>query len=229
MATIPTTALALTTETTKLTMSSIEIAGLTSKLHSHIIRDIKVQFAELYDLQKDDPNLSHQLKQYVVINYDNRGYVQSIELNKEQTLVLISGYSAKLRFAIIRRWQELEQSTATAAPSLTRKEVLLLALQAEERAEKAEANIKLLTHQGKLYTVTEIAKEIGLKSAQQLNAIMHNKKLQYKLNGTWVLRSEYADFGYVSIKQQEINGHIVYDRKFTGLGRDWLLREFNKC
>lgn len=101
----------------------------------------------------------------------------------------------------------------------------------EERQARLEAE-KLrdkLIHQNKLYTTSEIAKELGLKSANKLNQLLAEKKIQYKQNKTWLLYSKYADCGYVSIKQDILdNGHIIYDRKWTGKGRDFILNLFKE-
>lgn len=71
--------------------------------------------------------------------------------------------------------------------------------------ETATKTIEKLTHVGKLYTATEIAKELGLRSAEQLNKELEEMNIQYKVNNTWVLRSWYADKGYTSIKQMELD------------------------
>lgn len=63
----------------------------------------------------------------------------------------------------------------------------------------------MLTHQNKLYTSLEIAKELNLKSANELNKILEENKVQYKVNGTWVLTSKYSDKGYTSIKQSVLD------------------------
>ena len=97
-----------------------------------------------------------------------------------------------------------------------------------ERKLLQEQNQRLI-HCSKLYTSTEIAKELGLKSAIALNNILADRKIQFKQNGTWILYSKYADKGYVSIKQEVLDsGKIIYDRKFTGLGRDFVLGLLNK-
>lgn len=101
----------------------------------------------------------------------------------------------------------------------------------EERQARLEAE-KLrdkLIHQNKLYTTSEIAKELGLKSANKLNQLLAEKKIQYKQNKTWLLYSKYADCDYVSIKQDILdNGHIIYDRKWSGKGRDFILNLFKE-
>jgi len=42
-------------------------------------------------------------------------------------------------------------------------------------------------HVNKTYTITEIAKELRLKSAIELNKLLSEKGIQFKSNGTWVL------------------------------------------
>ena len=101
----------------------------------------------------------------------------------------------------------------------------------EERQARLEAEKQRdkLIHQNKLYTTSEIAKELGLKSANKLNQLLAEKKIQYKQNKTWLLYSKYADCGYVSIKQDILdNGHIIYDRKWSGKGRDFILNLFKE-
>lgn len=100
----------------------------------------------------------------------------------------------------------------------------------EERAARIEAEKTnaILMHVNKTYTMTEIAKEIGLKSANELNKILAEKKIQYKSNGTWVMYSDYIDLGYESIKQEALdNGHVIYHRRITQLGRKFILRLFD--
>ena len=100
----------------------------------------------------------------------------------------------------------------------------------EERAARVEAEKTnaILMHVNKTYTMTEIAKEIGLKSAVELNKILSEKKIQYKVNGTWVMYSDYSNCGYEEIKQEVLdNGHVIYHRKITQLGRKFILGLFD--
>lgn len=88
--------------------------------------------------------------------------------------------------------------------------------------------INLLIHDNKTYTSSEIAKELNIKSAQELNRILSEKGIQYKVNGTWVLHAKYSGEEFESIKQQELdNGKIIYHRHWTGRGRDFILHLFN--
>lgn len=101
----------------------------------------------------------------------------------------------------------------------------------QERQARVEAERKnaILTHVNKTYTMTEIAKELNLKSAIQLNKLLADKKIQYSVNGTWVLYSPYSSMGYEEIKQEILdNGKVIYHRRITQLGREFILQLFNE-
>ena len=105
--------------------------------------------------------------------------------------------------------------------------LIRLATQLKEEREarvQAEARVAILSHVRKTYTTTEIAKELGMRSAVALNRLLCERRVQFKQNGTYVLYAEYAEHGYVHIKQEILeNDKIVYHRRWTNLGREWLL------
>ena len=107
---------------------------------------------------------------------------------------------------------------------------LLKTLKKERQARlEAERKNSILMHVNKTYTATEIAKELGLRSAIELNKKLTKKKIQYKQNNTWVMYSKYADRGFEQIKQEVLdNGRVVHHRKFTQMGRDFILNLFNR-
>lgn len=101
----------------------------------------------------------------------------------------------------------------------------------EERKARIEAENKnaILMHVNKTYTMTEIAKELNLKSATELNKLLAEKHIQYKVNETWVLYSDYSNLGYEDIKQEVLdNGKVIYHRKITQLGREFILGLFGR-
>lgn len=109
--------------------------------------------------------------------------------------------------------------------------IKLLTTLKEERAARIEAERKnaILMHVNTTYTATEIAKELNLKSSNELNKLLAEKKIQYKIGNTWVLYSQYSNLGYEEIKQETLdNGKVVYHRKFTQLGRDFILNTLKK-
>lgn len=104
------------------------------------------------------------------------------------------------------------------------KDERLKRMEAERARAEAERQRNILIHVQKTFTSTEIAKELGMKSARELNNWLCSSGVQYKQNGTWVLYSKYADLGYTEIKQQALdNGHVVYDRRWTNDGRSFIL------
>lgn len=107
--------------------------------------------------------------------------------------------------------------------------IRLLTKLKEERAARVEAERRnaILMHVNKTYTVTEIAKELGLKSAIQLNKMLAEKKIQYLVNGTWVMYSKYSNLGYEEIKQEVLDsGKVIYNRRITQIGREFILKLF---
>lgn len=103
---------------------------------------------------------------------------------------------------------------------------LLTALKEEKQKRlQVEKTNHILMHVNKTYTATEIAKELGFPSAMKLNKDLQSKKIQFLQNGTWVFYSKYADKGFVEIKQDVLdNGKVIYHRRFTQLGREFLLK-----
>lgn len=100
-------------------------------------------------------------------------------------------------------------------------------IQKEKELEEKRKKIAILSHVNKTYTMTEIAKELNMKSAIELNKRLADMKIQYKINGTWVFYSDYSNLGYEEIKQEILdNGQVVYHRKITQIGREFILGLF---
>ena len=100
--------------------------------------------------------------------------------------------------------------------------------------QEAERKNNLLMHTSKNYTMTELAKELAFKSATVLNDTLHEMGVHYKMNDTWCFYSKYSGLGYDETKQ-EIKYYpesgrqkIIYHRRITQKGRDFILGLFNK-
>lgn len=102
---------------------------------------------------------------------------------------------------------------------------LLTKLKEERQARiKAEETNAILMHVNKTYTATEVAKEIGLRSAIELNKWLEKEGIQFQSHGTWLPKADYSSCGYFDIKQEVLdNGHVTYHRKITQLGREFIL------
>lgn len=101
--------------------------------------------------------------------------------------------------------------------------------QKDKELEEKRRKLAILAHVNKTYTMTEIAKELNLKSATELNKLLAERKIQYKINGTWVFYSRFSDLGYEEIKQEVLDsGRVIYHRKITQLGREFILSLFDE-
>lgn len=98
----------------RVTMSSVEIAALTGKQHKHVLRDIRAMLDEIYG-EKDQPKTGPISEAKDRLNFesiyqDEYGREQQgYDLDKRHTMLLITGYSAKLRLAVLDRLDELER------------------------------------------------------------------------------------------------------------------------
>jgi phage regulator Rha-like protein len=96
------------TAPTGLTMSSLEIAGLTGKRHLHVLRDIRKMLKELgvEETRFGSFYIGGQGKQERCFN-----------LPRHETMVLVTGYSVALRSRVLARLDELEHLVANASPA----------------------------------------------------------------------------------------------------------------
>lgn len=112
-------------------MTSRDIAELTGKEHRHVMRDIDVMFAQLaMDAEGYVQNWTHPQN-----HQEYRGYA----LPRDLSITLVSGYDAKLRLAIIRRWDELEAEVKS-PPQLTPAEMFLQNAQVLVAIERRQAD-----------------------------------------------------------------------------------------
>ena len=214
------------------TMSSREIAELTGKQHSNVCRDIRAIIEQL----KDDSNLNHEEFQQVT---DNRGYTTEYLLTKNQTLLLMTGYSVPLRQKLINRWQELEsQVSKPALPDfnnpaaaarawadeyeqklLAQKEAERLALENKEMAPKADVYDRIIDRNN-LYNATQVAQKFGQ------SAIWLNRQLeQFGVYNRAVKRGRvfqqwFIDKGYGIMRETE-TGHS--QAMFYAEGEMWII------
>lgn len=167
--------------------------------------------------------------QHNVEGNSTKDFAISIDFAKHIAMMARTEKSHEYRNYFIECEKKLKEVITPELPQ-TYKEALIELVKTIEEKERIEEEKNKLIHQGKLYTATEIAKEVGFRSAKAFNKDLEEKKIQYKCNNTWVLNARYSELGYVSIKQIELdNGRVIYDRKFTGKGRDWLINNiYNK-
>lgn len=127
------------------TMSSVEIAELTGKLHKNVMRDIRDMLEELYirtSQLNSEPTSEEELRHEVFSRFSGT-YLDSqnkrmacYRLPKREVHILITGYSATLRAGVIDRVEELEKKVQQKLLGTAREVVRLLDdLPVEERVE----------------------------------------------------------------------------------------------
>ncbi|HDI3311121.1 TPA: phage antirepressor KilAC domain-containing protein [Vibrio cholerae] len=211
----------------EVTMSSREIAELTGKEHKNVLADIRKMLVEIQSAEKS--------AEYI----DGKGRPQPvILLNKEESLCLVAGYSAALRMAIIKRWQELENANQFRIPQSLPEALQLAADLAKQNeqvsrqlaiaAPKAEfADHVSLAKKGVL--LGQFAKTIGIgpntifRVLREMGVLMHsgsNHNMPYQ---------DFIDRGYFTIKQGtfEFNSEIKISHTplITGKGEIWLRKK----
>ena len=164
----------LISSTDPITMTSREIAELTGKLHKHVKRDAEEMFKQL--------GLSDEGYAHSWTHPQNRQSYTEYVLPKDLTLTLVSGYNAKLRYAITKRWMELESQQSPQIPQ-SKREWIELALEQEKQLEQQQAKIEQdapkvafvdnLADRTNLMNATQVAQEHG-KSAIWLTRYYQN-------------------------------------------------------
>ena len=220
----------LTTSTKENTISSREVAEMMEVRHTHmldkidkinqVLLDRKIGSVDFWIESEYKDSTGRSVREYQVTKKGCE--LIAHKSSGEKGVVFTVKY--------MERFEEMENRLQKQLPG-TYIEALEQLLASEKEKARVQLELKdeqhkneMLMHFNKLYTTTEIAKELGIKSAAKLNKVLNDKGIQFKQNGTWVLYSDYSECGYVSIKQTLLeNGHIIYDRKWTQEGRKFLL------
>lgn len=148
-----------TMQQTVKTMTSREIATLCDKAHGHVKRDIEVMLEQI--------GLDVSRFGYIYFDSINRQQTEYL-LDKNLTITLVAGYNAKVRYLIVQRWQELEQSLQPIAPVLPdfNNPVASARAWADEMEAKQAAQAQLAIAQTKVAALDVISGSIGSMNAR---------------------------------------------------------------
>lgn len=189
------------------TMSSVEIAELTGKLHKNVLADIRSMLAEL---EIDSADFSAQYK-------DSTGrFLPCFNLDREMTDTLLTGYSAKMRLAVVRRWRELEAAIAQPR-ELSRMDLIQLAFEAEQA--RLQLTIQVEAQATKIHSLENLFKE-GMTHTQfckGLNGVNVMQVGKYLESRNWLYNesktglrlrvASYARDKYMTEHQHEVTPH----------------------
>ena len=186
-------------------MTSREIAELAGKQHKHVLRDIR----NMEPAWEKVNGSKFGLVEYV----DEKGEKRpEYQLDKREALYIATKWNDETRAKLILRWEELEKAQQKMNPRLEFAEALRAYADEVEKNEKLKGEIEVknvliaeyepkVTYYDQILastdtiTVTQIAKDYGM-TAQELNKLLHENKVQFKQSGQWILYKEYAKLGY---------------------------------
>ena len=213
-------------------VSSRVIAQELEKRHSHVIRDLEkillspnVGSVIIPSEYKD--STGRKLKEYLLTKDCFTLYMFNIQGHND------------FKMAYISKFNEMENTIQNRLPG-TYKEALTQLLQTVEEKEKLELEnnmnkqkiaeyepkasyLDTILNNKSLVTVGQIAKDYGM-SAQALNKLLHDLKVQYKQSGQWLLYSNIQDKGYTHSSTTEIehkdgSTSVRMNTKWTQKGR----------
>jgi phage antirepressor YoqD-like protein len=210
------------------TMSSREIAELTGKRHPDVKRDIQAMASEL---EEDVSAFAH-----IYLDSMNREQTEYL-LDKELTETLLTGYSAKMRRAVVRRWTELEEQirprVLATLPDFSNPAAAARAW-AEQFELQQAANQALIEAAPKIAFVEKYVESTGLKGFRQVAKLLKanearfrefllDKKIMYRMGGEWQAYQPHIEAGRFEVKAGTTDsGHAYNQSKFTPKGVNWI-------
>ena len=205
-----------------LKMTSREIAELTGKEHRNVKRDISVMLDQL-----DLDTLNYEQTYLDSVNREQTEYA----LDRELTEVLVTGYSPKLRLAVIRRLKELEQQV-TQLPNFN-DPVEAARAWANEVEQKQAIQFQLKVAEPKinhydtvvertgLVLATNIGNKLGI-SATKLNRLLDDLDVYNKRTKKRAFKQWFIDKGLGIAKQANMGFNQCL---FTLKGEAWIVEQ----
>lgn len=238
----------------KETMTSLEIAEVTGKLHKDVMRAIRNMEPAWEKICGRRFALTSQ-----DVEMPNGGAREEpcYSLTKTECLYVATKFNDEARARLILRWEELEikERSQYQVPQSFAEALMLAAKQQEkieEQQKQLEASSKeivelsgtIATMQPKVtyldkilasketVTTTQIAQDYG-RSAKAFNVLLRNFGIQHKVGGQWILYAKHLPCGYVqsdtiSIEHKDGTAGSVMHTKWTQKGRLFLYNELKE-
>lgn len=199
-----------------ITMSSREIADLTGKRHPDVKRDIEVMFSQL---QEDVSKVAH-----IYLDSMNRQQTEYL-LDRDHVDCLLTGYSAKARMVVIKRWRMLEENEQPKLPK-TLPEALRLAADLAERnaimAPKAEVFDRIVERTN-LLNATQVGQSVGMSAIKLNQTLTELDVYNRNIKRSKAFQQWFVDGGYGEMKQTD-QGYP--QALFTTAGQAWVVQKF---
>ena len=230
------------------TMTSIEIAEVTGKQHSDVMRAIR-------NMESAWEKVSQS--KFALASYkDAQGKDRPCyNLTKRECLYIATKFNDEARAKLILRWEELETKERTTISTIlpdfanpaeaarawaeeyeqkmieckradeAEQQVLQLAAEVEKMQPKVSYYDMILNNKSTVL-VTQIAQDYGM-TAKALNKTLFELGVQHKVNDQWILYAKYLGNGYVQSKPVTIHHSdgtktVKYNTEWTQKGRLFL-------
>lgn len=226
----------------KLLTDSREVAAMTDKEHSNLMRDIRGYIAVL---ENSDLNpLDFFIPSTYKVTGNNKTY-DCFDLTRKGCELVANKMTGEkgilFTATYVSRFEEMEKklSIGFIVPQNYKEALIALVGQVEANEKLEEEKLMLvekiseyepkITYLDKILsskstiTITQIAKDYGL-SGTALNKILHEEGVQYKVNRQWVLYSKHMNKGYTQSETIDItrsNGDpdVTMNTRWTQKGR----------
>lgn len=213
-------------------VSSVEVAKNFNKKHKNVLKTIH----ELIGVAQNSASLFYESS---YIHEQNKQEFPMYYMNRDGFSLLVMGFTGKealeWKMKYIKAFNEMEQKLnnpeflvqRTIEYLKSRCDALLLEnkIQSQQIAElqPKASYYDVVLNCDDLLTISLIAKDYGW-SAIKMNEHLHEKGVQFKQNGVWLLYQKYAEKGFTSTKTsftQDKNGvaHAHVHTYWTQKGR----------
>ena len=183
-------------------ISSLEIAQLTGKTHSHVMRDVRNM--EPAWVKVCGRNFALTSRTIIQPNGGTRE-VPCYSLTKTECLYIATKFNDEARAKLVLRWQELELQEQKRRQQLCLpepKEILRLA------DNIIGEGLRMLNEEAEdTLTATQVAKTFNMK-VYDFNAVLRDMGIQYRRGGHWNISDDLADRGLTALRT-----HVSYSLK----------------
>ncbi|WP_231480167.1 Rha family transcriptional regulator [Prevotella sp. P6B4] len=188
-------------------MTSLEIAEVTGKLHTHVMRSIR---------NMEPAWVKVNGTKFGLVEYrDKKGELRPCyQLTKIETLYIATKFNDEARARLVLRWEQLEHERLDAAaqnspavqdtnlPALPPKKIIAMA------DEIVGHGLRLLNEEAEdTLTATQVAKTFNMTTID-FNAVLVDMGIQYRAHGRWNLAESLEGRGYTAMRT-----HVSYSLK----------------
>lgn len=233
--------LSIITDNKELRITSVELVDIINDFRKLESESTERKYSQLThkDFMK---KIRKELESLNILDLNNEGNISPVNyrdkkgesrpcysLNRDGMLQMLNSESALVRYKTIEYINKLESELKSNQPKLpTYAEALRQLADSIEKNEQLQLEntqqkqligemkpkveyVDTILQSTDTLTVSQIAKDYGM-SAQELNRILSNEKVQYCQRGQWLLYSKYQDRGYTK------SNTVTYKHKDGSIG-----------